>query len=431
MNIKNIQEKLNPYMAKISGNRYMKAIMGGMMAAMPVTFIGSFASIIKNLPIEAYQTFLETFGLAKFLDVPIILSQNLIALIAVFSIGYTVAKSFGKNALSAGLICLVSFLILTPITTEVSEFGVVSYSLSMTWLGSQGLFTAFIVGFLASRLYVYIVDKNWTIKMPDSVPEVVSGAFSSLIPGLLVLSLFTVISALFTLTSYASIHQFIYTMIQKPISGFGSNIVSLMILSIIAQLLWVFGIHGGMIVLSTIAVALMPLDIANQMAYAAGDPLPNSTGMMFFLQATPGVTLPLICLCLFVGKSKRYKVLGKFSVIPGIFGIDEPMIFGTPLVMNFRFFIPFVFQGALCLGATYLLIEAGILPRMNGLAIPTGTPILLGGLIQGGWRMALWQGVTVLLRIPLWYPFFVGADKEAYAQEIASESNDGNEVTAN
>ncbi|MDU5336549.1 PTS sugar transporter subunit IIC [Enterococcus sp.] len=424
--IESFSSKINVFASKIQTNRYMQSIMSGMLSSLPVLFIGSVASIIKNLPITPYQNFLTHSKMNVFFDKPITIANNVVALIVVFSISYTLAKSFKKkiptiSELLAGFISLVSFLILTPYNEVSGDFGT-SYSLPMNWLGAQGMFTAIITAFISCRIFVLFYEKDFRIKMPDSVPEYVSNSFSALIPGLFILSLFSIIAGLFSLTSFESVHNLIYMLVQQPLSHFGSGIWSLMLISIISQLLWLFGIHGGMVVVSTISVALMPLDIAQLQAFSMGQALPNITGMQFFLIYTNSVALPITLLCLFFAKSKRYKTLGKTGIIPSLFGIDEPMIFGTPLVLNFKLAIPFVFQGAISLGLAYIVTNLNFIPRLTGVSVPTGTPFLINGILSGGWKIALFQFILLLLRTVIWYIPFRNLDKEELEVESLNDN---------
>lgn len=415
-------KKINRIAGKIQNNRYLKATMTGMMATMPVMMTSALVTILKNLPIDAYKQFIEASNLVVFFDIPINILTNITALLVVVSVTHSLAKSFKQESLLACIIAVVAFLILTPMNAIPNQWGMIDYSIPASWLGAQGMFTALITSIVSTRLFVYFNEKKITIKLPESVPEFVSNSFSAVLPAIIILLLFTLVSGLMTFTEYGSIHQFIYSILQKPLGSLGSSIWSLMFLSLLSQLLWFFGIHGGMVVLGSISFILMPMDIIQLQAYAAGNPLPNITGMAFFLFFTGFITLPVILISLFVGKSKRYKTLSKMSLVPAVFAIDEPMIFGTPLVMNFKFFIPFVLQGVIGLGLAYLATVIGIIPKLPAVGIPNGIPIIMTGFLQGSWKFALFQVFLVALRMILWFPFFKSADKEALAEEMSNDA---------
>lgn len=429
-NINNLplRDKINRYVAKIQSNRYLQAIMGGMMITMPVMIVGSLATIIKTLPINSYQSFLEKNNLSVIFDIPINITTNVNALVVAFVVAYALVKSFNENASVGGLLSLMAFLILTPLDSVVNEYGMTLLNIPMTWLGAQGMITAIITACIVGRFYVFIIQKNLVIKLPDSVPEFVSTSFMAIVPGSIILGLFSLISAAFTLTSFGSAHAMIYQLLQAPLSGFGSGIGSLVFLSVLSQFLWFFGIHGGMVVIMTVATILGPLDIVQMQAFAAGEPLPNITGLQFLLIFTSQVVLPLVLLCLIFARSQRYKLMGRVTLIPAIFGIDEPGIFGFPLIMNVKFFVPFILQGGLTLALAYGATILGIIPRISAVGYPMGTPIFLSGLTQGSWKIGAFQIFSVLIRMVLWFPFFIKADREEYAIELENNLSETTEA---
>ncbi|OTO77388.1 hypothetical protein A5865_001264 [Enterococcus sp. 12E11_DIV0728] len=243
----------------------------------------------------------------------------------------------------AGVTALASFLAITPFISEVNEFGTVNYSLPIDWLSAQGIFSAMIVGFVVAILFVFIKEKGWTIKLPKSVPPVISSSFESIIPGLIILSLFGTISHLFTLTTFGSFHQAVLSLLQTPLQNIGGSIWAIMLIAFISQILWVLGIHGPMVVLSIAAMAWRPLDLENLQAFTAGAAeLPNITGMSFYMVYSFAGWGMGLAVCMLLAKSQRYKTLGKLSILPSLFGITEPIIFGTPIIMNLKLLVPHV-----------------------------------------------------------------------------------------
>ncbi|MGT2667107.1 PTS sugar transporter subunit IIC [Streptococcus rifensis] len=420
MDLSAIQKKYQPLVNKMSNNRYLKAIMNGMMGAMPVTLIGSLAALIKQFPIESYQNFLTETGLSNILQLPITFTTNFLALIFVFTITNAIVESFNRKGTIAAVIAVVSFMILTPVESVGEGFNMVT-NIPMTWLGSTGLFSALIVSIIVGRLFVWITDKGWTIKMPASVPPFITDSFAGLVPGVLIVALFVVIAGLMSNTSYGSIHQLIYGVLQIPLQSLGGNIWAILIVALIGQILWFFGIHGTMVTFGVIMPIWMAMDVAQLNAYSNGQPLPNIVGLQFFMIYCMGGTAIGLVILMLLSKTVRYKTLGKLAVVPAIFGITEPVIFGTPLVLNPTFAIPFIFNNVISLSIAYFLTVVGILPRLTGIGAPTGTPILLNGLITGGWKVALFQVFQIFLWIALWYPFFKIAEKQAIEDERVVE----------
>lgn len=411
------QQKVQPVVNKISNNKYLKAIMGGMMAAMPATIIGSLAALLKGLPIPAYQSFITSNGIDKYLQLPVTLTTNILALIFVFCIAYALAESFEVKGLSAAVVAIVSFLIVTPLQATQNSWGQDTAVIPMDWLGSTGVFTAIIVAFVVARLYVYIVQKGWTIKMPEAVPPFIKDSFASLIPGVIITSIFIVISAIFASTPFGSVHAFIYGLIQMPLQNIGGSFGAVLLMALLGQILWFFGIHGSAVTLSIVMPIWAALDAAQLSAYSAGQPLPNIVGMNFFSVYTYGGTAIALALLMLRARSQRYKTLGKLAVVPAAFGITEPLIFGTPLVLNPIFALPFIFNNVISLGLAYIATVTGIIPRLTGVGAPMGTPIVLQGLIAGNWRNAVFQFVLIIIWIVLWYPLFKIADNRALKEE--------------
>lgn len=411
-----IQKKVQPMANKLSNNRYIKAMMGGMMMALPATIIGAIASLLKTLPIEAYQNFIISNGIDKILQMPITFTTNITALIFVVCITYSLTESFEVKGMGASILALVCFLINTPVIMDKNSWGQDIATIPMDWLGSMGIFSAIIIAFAVGSLYVYIVQKGWTIKMPESVPPFVKDSFASLVPGAIIAALFLVVAGIFANTPFGTMHSLIYGLIQIPLQNIGGSFGAMLLVSILCQLFWFFGIHG-MAVLSVVMPIWGALDVSQLSAYSSGSPLPNILGMNFYMIFTVGGTALGLAILLLIAKSQRFKTLGKLAIVPAIFGITEPILFGTPLILNPIFAIPLIFGNVISLILAYVGTLIGILPRLSGIGAPSGTPIVLQGLIAGGWKIALFQLVLVILWVVLWYPFFKMADNKALQEE--------------
>ena len=418
LNANDISKKIAPFLNKIQKSKLANGVSGGMMVAMPITLLGAFASLFLNLQIPAWKSFIAFSGIAHALNVAILFSTNFLAVVFVVTIAGSYAKQYKEDPMVPSLIALVCFFIVTPFTTNNRVT-----TITMQWLGATGIFSAIIIGLVSTRIYIYIKRKGFTIKMPASVPPVVASSFSSLIPGFAAIIVFLIVSTVFSATHFETMHQFIYTFIQTPLQGVGGNIVSIIILWTFAQLLWFFGIHGTMVIYSVVLPIFTAMDAMQLSAYAAGQALPNITGRAFVSTYTvSGSAIGFAILMLFVAKSKQYKTLGKITTLPAIFGISEPLVFGTPLVFNFKFFIPFVFLNGINLTIAYVLTVIGIVPRVAGISPMSGMPIIFSGLMEGSWKIAVLQVALVLLSMLVWYPFFKKADNEAYKTEQKAEA---------
>lgn len=420
--IEALAEKVNPYISQISQSDFLRTLTAGTMGAFPAIMAGSFASVLVNLQIPAYQNFLQMTGIGNILNLIILCTVNVFALYVTFCVAYNYAKNKEQSPLPAGVLALAAYLICTPFASEASAYGT-SYSIPLTWLGGSGNITALIVGFVTGAIYVFATKKGWTIKLPESVPPMISQSFSSIVPGVLILTFFGILANAFTLTSFGSLHQAIYSCLQAPLQGVASNVWVMMGVTFLSQFLWVFGIHGPMVVIPIMATLWSASDLENLAAFATGQPLPHIAGMAFFQVMTfagGGIGLALNML---IAKSERYKTLGKLAVVPATFGITEPLIFGTPIVMNMKMVIPQTLIPTLSVGLGYMLTVMGIIPAMSGASLPTGTPVIVAGLLQGSWKLALMHAGMVVLWTLAYRPFFKSLDNEAYAQEQSEADN--------
>lgn len=415
---KAISKKISPILNKIQKSKLANGVSGGMMVAMPVTLFGAFAALFLNLQIPAWKGFIAATGIAYALNVAIMFSTNFLAVVFGVTIASSYAKQYKEEGTVPALLALVCFFIVTPFTTDKA-----GTTLSMYWLGAPGIFSAIIISLISTRIYIYLKQKGITINMPSTVPPVVSGSFSSLIPGFAAIVIFITVAALFAATPFKTMHQFIYNFVQTPLQGVGGNIVSIIILWTFAQVLWFFGIHGTLVIYSVMMPIFTAMDAAQLAAYSAGEALPNITGRAFVSTYTMSASaIGFALLMLFAAKSKQYKTLGKLTAVPSLFGISEPLVFGTPLVFNFKFVVPFVCMNAINLTIAYFLTVVGIVPRVAGMTPMSGMPIIFSGLMEGSWKIAVLQVVLVGLSTLVWYPFFRKADKEAYELEQNTEN---------
>ncbi|SDC31397.1 PTS system, cellobiose-specific IIC component [Pelagirhabdus alkalitolerans] len=416
----NFQQKLQKVAGKISSNRYLKAVSDGLMSVVAVLIIGAFSTLLSGMAFDPYQDFITNIGIKDFLEIPAQYTTEMVALYAVFFIAFKLAGSFEKEGSSAGLIALMSFLVLTP-TTMLEQDPVLPFQ----FLGAQGLFVAIIVGLVSARLYVLIVNKGITIKMPAGVPPTVSKTFIGLVPAIIIVVFFTIISFLFTFTPFGNMHEFVYSFIQAPMQNLGGGFWSLIAFTLVVHGLWLLGIHGMLVVLPIYLSIWMPLGVENLDALAAGEELPNivNTGFahVFMMLGGSGATLGLAIIMAFWARSKRYKTLGKIALPGSIFGINEPLIFGLPIVLNPYLAIPFVAAPIASVTIPYFLMSTGIISKVAGAHLPLGTPAFFNAVVQGGFVLLIVQILMIIVTGLIYYPFFRVLDRQAVEQEKSAE----------
>lgn len=419
-----MEKTLIPVANKLSANKVLRAISRGFSALLPIIMVGAIASLLSGLNIDAYQNLITSTGLKPVISLVSTYTTNMIALYAVFSIGKAMADQLEckEQSTLAGIITLAMFLLVIPTGVGEGE-AAVSAAISTSHFGAAGLFTAMILGIVVPLIYNLFIKYHIVIKMPDGVPPQIANGFSAIIPALALTVLFVIVRQLCTLTSFGTLNDLIYGLLRAPLSSLTESPVTFVILLLLCNILWFFGIHGGMVTMSFLSMLYMAPAMENLEALAAGQPLPNlltNTWWFTFSQlgGSGGIIGLAVCM-LFFAKSQRYKALGKIAILPALCSISEPLVFGVPLVLNVVMLIPMILSPLLCFGTSYLLTVLGVLPYLNGIQLSTGTPVVLAGFLAGGVPAAIWQVVLVVLQFAVYFPFFRIVDKQALEAEKA------------
>ncbi len=417
----NVLEKLLlPLADKLNNNRYLTALRDGFMVALPLIIFGSIFVVIANFPFldrllseEAYAAYQNALGPAS------AATLSIMGLFVIIGIGYKMTEHNGLEGIYGGVVSLAAFLIMTPQVLE-GVTGVIPTSS----LGAEGLFLGIFTAFIASELYRYFVKKNWMIKMPAGVPDAVSRSFSALIPIALTLSVFLVVRILFSFTPFETAQNFIYTVIQQPLTVLGSGLPATIVAVLLIQFFWFFGLHGQIIVNSVFDPIWFALNDQNLKAFQAGEELPNIITKQFidtFLvgMGGSGMTLAVIALIFLIGRSRQIKELGKLGAPPGLFNVNEPIIFGLPIIMNPLVLIPWLLAPVVVTIITYTAMSIGWVPKPAGVIVPWTTTIGLSGFLATGnaWQGAVLQIFNLLVVMAIWWPFLKILDKQVYEKE--------------
>ncbi|MFD1465015.1 PTS sugar transporter subunit IIC [Lapidilactobacillus mulanensis] len=393
------------FAGKIQQNTYIKGISSGLAALMPLIIAGAMFTIIDALGIPVYQEFLVNVGIKPYLRYPNLVTNGLLSIYASFSISYVLAKEHKIDGFSTGIISVMAFVLLFPLTTTAKGIDMIP----LHYLGAEGMFTAIIVAILVERIVFFLNKHQLIIKMPDGVPDMIVKSFAALIPAFVVIFVFMTIKIIFGATGMETFPNFVTQIIQAPIRKLGGSWIALVVIMLIVNLLWFFGIHGHLVALSVMTPVYMQMDLENLGAYQANTPLPNIIGGAFIgIYASGATVLFGLVFWMLRARAKRYKTLGKLALVPMLLGIGEPLAFGVPYVMNFVLFIPVVFCGAINSLLAYIATAMNILPRLNGVSAPL--PIVGNGFMAGGWRVAAFQIFLCVLNVLIWMPFFKKLD---------------------
>lgn len=402
--------------AEVIGTNYiLLAIRDGMIDILPVTVVGSVFSLLKSFPLDAWTDFIDRTGIIDYLSTGYSMTIGMVAVYVALTISYHIAKYKKRNGTGVGLTSLICFFLVTGASSKDA--------LDMTYFGSRGMFTAMLTAVIVGELFTY-VDVHTSFRPDSRMPKNIGESFRSLLPAFACIGIVLAGSSLIALTSYHTIPETIDTVMTNRVAAIaGTNGISYLAVSILSNVLWFFGVHGGQIVGSVTTPIYSPLAIDNLAAWQAGKALPymviKNINLLFTFGGA-GSTLSLSLMMMLFSKSKKLKSLGKISFPMGIFFINEPVIFGLPIMMNPILFLPFVFIPVISGGLTFLCMSAGIIPYMIGFDVPWTTPPIIFGFLQGGLSLAVWQVLMFLLQFFLWYPFFHYYDKKEYAKEIST-----------
>lgn len=410
-----ISDKLLPVANKLASNRYLSILRDAFMLAFPLTMFGSIVVVICNLPFlndEIKALLNELLGSGQSA------TMSIMTVFVTFGIGYYLSKSYDVEGIFGGAISFASFLILTPFFVTSDSGETISNVLSLDRLGAKGMFLGMIVSFIAAEIYSRTSRKGWQIKMPDSVPPAVAKSFAALIPAILTLSIFTAINAIVTVGLNTNLHDVIYNIIQVPLVGLGSSIWATLLAIFFIQFLWFFGLHGQILVNSVMDPVWNTLMFENLEAYKAGEHLPHIITKPFMEVFTvglggSGMTLAVVIIMAFFLRKKQYRDVGRLALGAGIFNVNEPVIFGLPIVLNATILIPWVIAPIIVTAFNYFVMAIGIVPAPTGVSVPWTVPIFFSGIIAtNSLAGGLLQIVDFILVGFIWYPFLRMLDKQ-------------------
>ena len=397
--------KVLSFLSKIGENKYLISIRDGLSFTVPFTIIGSIFLIIGNFPIQAWIDFIEPYS--GMLGSMVNVTFGMLGLIAAIGVGYSMGKNFGLEPLSNVIITVVAFLLAT-----VGE----DYSINPADLDATGMFTAILAAILTTFVTRFVLKRNLVIKMPEGVPPAVTQSFTSLVPALMILSLVWVIKVLLGV----DINAFLQLLFKPFIFGL-DTIPGLLLYTFLALGLWTFGIHGPNL-LSGIATPIFLANFGtNVEAFRNGNPIPHEVAegfwTLFMNIGGSGATLGLVIAMVFA-KSKTYRELGKLSFPSAIFCINEPIIFGFPIVMNPIMAIPFILTPMVLGTATVVLMRLNLIGRIV-LQVPWTTPPIIGPYLatNGDVGAAVWSLCTIIISYLIYLPFFRAVDKKQMVLE--------------
>ena len=395
-----IESKILPIAGKIASNRYLNAIRDGFVFAMPFLIVGSFILLILNLPftdksnflyMEWYDNLMKAFK--GDLVQPFYVSMGIMSLFVAYGIGYSLSGHYNLNSITGGFLSLFSFLLVSakveyvPIVEAVSKSFLVdadSYIpvMDVRFMDAKGLFVAIIFGIVSIEIFRFLVHKKLIITLPESVPPAIAKSFELLIPVAVVIVLFQALNIIIQKKLIMMIPELVMK-IFEPLLHVSDSLPSIIILLLVIHILWFAGLHGTNIVDAIVkAITLSNLAI-NQAALQAGEPVTKIFAGGFFdsyvFMGGVGTTLGL-AIAMVRSKNEHIKSIGKLSIVPAVFNINEPIMFGAPVVMNPVLMIPFIALPIINATIAWIFTKLNIIGHIVSL-VPWTTPGPLAALL--------------------------------------------------
>ncbi len=435
-------EKVIPAIMTFVNTKAMRALKDGIMYAMPMIMVGAAFMLIGNFPVPAVTEFLQETGLAAICSQLSDSSFGIIAIIAVVGIAYTYVKNEGFAGLPAGVIALCTFLVLQPSSVDSSllanpESGV--GAILKGWTGGKGMIGAIVCGLVVGWVYSIFMEKKITIKMPAGVPEGVTNAFAALIPGFVILTAAGAVYAACTLSTGVTPIELIYTYLSMPLQGMTDSFGGVIAMGVAIPFFWLFGIHGSTIIgdgimgpmlLANSAENQAIIDAGLELTLANGGHIVTKQFLDQFMTVTgSGLTIGLVVFMFFFARSRQMRELGKLSIIPSLFNVNEPVLFGVPIVLNPLMAVPFILTPVVSGIIEYAALATGLCPLYGGVIVPWTTPPIISGLLVGDWRTAVLQAVVLVISFLIYLPFakmldnqYAKAETEAAGDETVAEA---------
>lgn len=420
-----MKDKLINGMTRVAGavnnNKYISAIKDSFYSLIPIIITGAFATLFSSMVFDDENGLAQIGALHWLVEMkPITLAINYATLsfftiYAVFLIGIQMGHRNKIEGYFPGVIALMSYVAVNPsvynFVTQKNKTIEITDVFAKQYTDTKGLFLGMFIAIISVELYNWLRKrKALNLNMPDSVPPNVSASFSALFPTMLTVSIIATFSFIIQKITGMSLYSIIYSLVQQPLQNVVQGLPGILLLMLVAQIFWLIGIHGNQMIKPIREPLLIAAITANTEAFAAGKPLPNVITMpfwdMYMSMGGSGVTIGLLIAILLVSKREDMKAITKLSFVPGLFNINEPLIFGLPIVLNPILGIPFVITPLVTGTIGYFATVMGFAAKAY-VYVPWPTPPLISGWLAtgGNWGAVLTQVVCIIVSILIYLPF--------------------------
>lgn len=410
-------DKVTMYAAKIGGEVHLMTLRDSFATTMPLFILAGIGTLVNYV---VFPAIFKGDTLAKVQTFGTILSNgtlNVCGLIIAPVIAFYLArhKKF-ENPLSCSVISIASLIVMMPINIDIIPNGAdaavnISGILTFNNLGTTGMFSGVIIGLVATELFMWVSGiKKLQVNLGDNIPPAVGASFSVLFPTLIVLSLFGIISTVLAVGFNTNLIDLIIAMIQEPLRRVNTSLVGTVFIYSFGNLLFFFGIHQSVVNSTILEPFLLQNTNDNMLAFANHEKIPHILNNVFVptfgMIGGTGSTISLIIAILLVAKLKSNKQVASLAIAPGLFNINEPVIFGIPIVFNFSLLIPFIGMPAFGITLAYFCTKVGLISHTIALVPWTTPPLISAFLATGGdIRAVILQALIIATGVVVWIPF--------------------------
>lgn len=433
-------DKFVEFMARFAEYKAVAALRDGFIMTTPFTICGSLFLLIANLPIPGYPELMASMFGPHWTDPLNAVAGgtfNILGFIAVLAITYKYVEAEGCDAIMASILALAMFVIIMPASVAVDGGALAENVMPKLWAGSNGVITAILVAFFTSVVCCWCEKNHIGIKMPAAVPGGVARAFEALTPGVILFTTAAVVFGLCHFIGNTTLPELIFAVIQTPLQGLSDTIVGGTVFSMLMTVLFWAGIHGPNVVGGILNPLMIANSLDNQKILDAGmSLLGNPDAHILTIQITDtmmkpggcGATFGLLIASYLVARSQQMKTITRLGTVPGLFNINEPIIFGLPIVFNPYMIVPFCLAQLAVMLIAYGAIAVGFMAPFSAIQVPWTTPPIIAGFLMNGWQGAVVQIAGLAAATAIYFPFVKAQDKAFYkeeqGEEVESETED-------
>ena len=425
--VKWLEDYVLPIASRLGQERWLVALRDAFISLMPITIAGSLAVLIKSLITAAkvhlgWNTF--AFAMQPLVSISDLVWRGTFSLYACFfalALGYQLAKNFEGNRLAAAIVSLSSFSLSIANYAEIRLHGesvVVKNAFDISQFSTTGLFTAILFGSIGFLIYYACYKARFMLHLSTNMPHAEQAAFDSLIPAMVAIFSVGGINYLFQAVTHDYFGDWLLTTIQMPLVKWGQGFGTVLLVTLLVQVFWFFGINGLGILSPILDSIWLTAQNGNITAATSGKVPPyvwvRGSFDVFAWFGGAGGTLMLIVAILAFSKRSDYRTIAKIALAPGIFNIGEPILLGLPVVLNPVYLIPFLLTPVVNVAFSYWVSVMGLVNPVQ-VAVPSIMPPIIGPFLACNydWRAIILSIVNMLIAFAIWSPFVIAADKIA------------------